>query len=162
MISWRVTKYNPLNRDESGNYLDEKEWTSYSEVGAKVSEEDYLITESNYVNAIISFMEELGINRVHLSDLELWSEEVRNQNTSSFLTKVWVGKGVSTHEIRELAKLSLRNAIWCKLNYKKDFFVHFGYDYYMYIGAYKDCPRAHKKVQETGLFVEKIKSPYLD
>jgi len=32
----------------------------------------------------------------------------------------------------------------------------------MYVGANVDCPRASKKVQETGLFVEKFKSPYLD
>ncbi|WP_260288520.1 hypothetical protein [Peribacillus aracenensis] len=57
MISWRITKYNPKNRDESGYYLDDKEWTCFSEVETVVIEEDYLRTESNYINAITTFMD---------------------------------------------------------------------------------------------------------
>lgn len=161
MLSWRITKYDPKNRDERGSYLDDKEWTCFPEVGTKVSEEDYLKTESNYINAITTFMDEMGLNKVYLNALEVWSDEVANQNASGFLSNMWVGKGVTTQEINELAKLTLRNVIWCKLSYKNDFFVHFGYDYYMYIGANKDCPNARKKVRASGLFVENFNSPYL-
>lgn len=160
MLSWRITKYNPSNRDERGCYLDDKEWTCFSEVGTNVSEEDYLRTESNYINAITTFMDEIGLNRLYLNELELWSDEVLSQNASNFLRKMWVGKVVTAQEIRELAKLTLRNVICCKLSCKKEFFVHFGYDYYMYIGAIKDCPSSRKKVQDTGLFVEDYNSPY--
>ena len=45
-------------------------------------------------------------------------------------------------------------------SYKKEFFVRFGYDYYMYLGAIKDCPSSREKVQNTGLFVEDYHSPY--
>lgn len=160
MFSWRITKYNPKNRDERGFYLDDKEWTCFFEVGTKVSEEDYLGTETDYINAIITFMDEMDLNKVYLNDLEIWSDEVVSQNASSFLRKMWMGKAVTAQEIRELAKLTLRNVIWCKLSYKKEFFVHFGYDYYMYIGAIKDCPNARKKVQDIGLYVENFNSPY--
>ncbi|MGC8230886.1 hypothetical protein ACP2W0_18010 [Pseudobacillus badius] len=160
MFSWRITKYNPENRDEGGSYLDDKEWTCFSEVGTKVSEEEYVRTEMDYINAITSFMEEMGLNKVYLNDLEIWSDEVVSQSSASFLQKMWTGKAVTLQEIRELAKLTLRNVIWCKLSYKKEFFVHFGYDYYMYIGAMKDCPSARKKIQATGLYVENVNSPY--
>jgi len=160
LFSWRITKYNPRNRDERGHYLDDKEWTCFSEVGTNVSEEDYLRTELDYINAITTFMDEMGLNRLYLNKLEVWSDEVLSHNASSFIQKMWVGKAVTTQEIRELAKLTLRNVIWCKLSYKKEFFVRFGYDYYMYIGAITDCPRSREKVQNAGLFVEDYHSPY--
>ena len=106
-------------------------------------------------------MAEMGLNRVYVIALEQWSDEVRNQNANEFLSKIWIGKAVTVQEVRELAKLTLRNAIWCKLGFKKQFFVHFGYDYYMYIGASKDCTKAKEVVKETGLFIEDFKSPYL-
>lgn len=117
-------------------------------------------TESDYINAITTFMVEMGLNKIYLNDLEMWSDEVIGQNASSFLRKMWVGKAVTAQEVRELARLTLRNVIWCKLSYKKEFFVHFGYDYYMYIGAIKDCSNAQEKVQDTGLYVENFNSPY--
>lgn len=162
MFSWRITKYNPKNRDEGGSYLDNEEWTCFSDVGTKVSEGDYLRTESKYINAITTFMDELGIKKLYLNDLELWSDEVQNQNASTFLIKIWVGKSVSTQEIKELAKLTLRNVIWCKLSYKNKFFVHFGYDYYMYIGTNMDLLNVRQKIEDTGLYIEEFKSPYLN
>lgn len=142
MYSWRVTKYDPLNRDVDGNYLNHEEWTEFSDVGTKVSIEEYLKTEQNYINAISSFMDEIGLDRVYVIALEQWSDEVRNQHDKEFLSKIWIEKAVNIQEVRELAKLTLRNAIWCKLGYKKQFFVHFGYDYYMYIGADRECMKA--------------------
>ncbi|MFD1169946.1 hypothetical protein [Oceanobacillus caeni] len=56
--------------------------------------------------------------------------------------------------------LTLRNIIWCKLGYKNQFFVHFGYDYYMYIGASRQCTKAINAVTRSGLFVEKFDTPY--
>ena len=106
-------------------------------------------------------MAEMGLNRVYVTALEQWSDEVRNQNANEFLSKIWIGKAVTIQEVRELAKLTLRNAIWCKLRYKKQFFVHFGHDYYMYIGASKDCTEAKEVVKETGLFIGDFQSPYL-
>lgn len=88
-------------------------------------------------------------------------DAVGTQNANEFLSKIWIGKAVTIQEVRELAKLTLRNVIWCKLGYKKQFFIHFGYDYYMYIGASKECEKAKEVVKETGLFIENFKSPYL-
>ena len=107
-------------------------------------------------------MDELGVNKLYLNALEMWSDEVKSQNVSPFLSKMWVGKPISAQEIKELAKLTLRNVIWCKLSCKNKFFVHFGYDYYMYTGTNMDSPNARKKIEATGLYVEEFYSPYLD
>lgn len=161
MNSWRITKYNPVKRDADGSYLDLEEWICFSEVGTKVSMEEYQITEEKYLDAISVFITEMGLNRVYVTALEQWSDEVRNQNANEFLSKIWIGKAVTAQEVRELAKFTLRNAIWCKLGFKEQFFVHFGYDYYMYIGASEGCLKAKEVVKETGLFIEDFKSPYL-
>ncbi|MDQ0216681.1 hypothetical protein J2S13_003155 [Oikeobacillus pervagus] len=161
MFSWRITKNDPVNRDVDGSYLNHEEWTCFSEVGTKVSMEEYQITEEKYLNAITTFMDEMGLNRVYVNALEQWSDEVRNQNDNEFLSKIWIGKAVTVQEVRELAKLTLRNAIWCKLGFKKQFFVHFGYDYYMYIGARKECMKSNDAVIKSGLFIESFDSPYL-
>lgn len=161
MNAWKITKYDPVNRDDDGSYLDLKEWTCFSEVGTKVSMEEYLKQEEKYLRAITTFMAEMGLNRVYVTTLEQWSDEVNNQNADEFLSKIWIGKAVTVREVRELARLTLRNAIWCKLGFKKQFFVHFGYDYHMYIGASEDCTEAKQVVRETGLFIEDFRSPYL-
>ena len=161
MYSWRVTKYDPVNRDADGIYLIPEEWTCFSEVGTKVSREEYLKAEQNYVNAIRLFLTEMGLNRVHVTALEQWSDEVNSQHATEFLSKIWIGKAITIQEVQELAKLTLRNVIWCKLGFKNEFFVHFGTDYYMYIGARKDCPQTIAAVTQSGLFVERFTSPYL-
>jgi hypothetical protein len=160
LYSWKITKYDPLNRDADGSYLNDEEWTCFAEVGTKSSIEEYLKIEQNYMNAIRSFMAEMGLNRAYVIALEQWSDEVKNQNADAFLSKVWIGKAVSVQEAQELAKLTLRNAIWCKQGFKNRFFVHFGYDYYMYIETIRECTKAIDTVTRSGLFVEKFDSPY--
>ena len=77
--SWRITKYDPLKRDADGSGLDLEEWTCFSEVGTKVSMEEYQVTEEKYLNVVTTFMAEMGLNRVYVTALEQWSDEVINQ-----------------------------------------------------------------------------------
>ncbi|MEK3889873.1 hypothetical protein [Bacillus sp. FSL K6-3431] len=157
MYSWRVTKYDPLYRDTDGSYFNQEEWTCFSEVGTNVSIDEDLMTEDKYLNAISAFMVEMGLNVLYINALEQWSDEVKSQHAN----KLWIGKAITAQEVLELAKMTLQNAIWCKLGVEKEFFVHFGNDYYMYIGASKDCVKAIDAVSQSGLFVEDFVSPYL-
>lgn len=161
MYNWRITKYDPLNRDESGGYLDSEEWTSYSEVGKKLNEEEYLIVEQKYINAIKIFMTELGIKKLQIMDLESYLEEDSTQTTTDFISNLSAGDKVSFHEVERLAQLTLREVVWCKLEFEDELYVHFGYDYYMYIGINKECKRVVQKIEKSGLFVENFTSPYL-
>ena len=74
MNAWKITKYDPVNRDDDGSYLDLKEWTCFSEVGTKFSMEEYLKQEEKYLSAITTFMAEMGLNRVYVTTLEKWSD----------------------------------------------------------------------------------------
>ena len=38
-------------------------------------------------------------------------------------------------------------------------FIHFGWDYYMYIGMPHPCPTAQARAAELGLYVEEFASP---
>ncbi|RYI28355.1 hypothetical protein EVU96_14370 [Bacillus infantis] len=118
-------------------------------------------TETNYIQAITAFMDEAGVDRLYVNALEMWTEAAAVQEKLLFLSDIWIGKAVRKEEITEMERLTLREAVWCKLSFRKEFFVHFGYDYYMFIGTNKDCPQARRNVLEAGLFVEEFRSPYL-
>ncbi len=47
-----------------------------------------------------------------------------------------------------------------RLVYENKMYVHFGYDYYMYIGVNEKCLDAINSIQASGLFVEECESPY--
>ncbi|MCY1009969.1 hypothetical protein OV079_31290 [Nannocystis pusilla] len=68
---------------------------------------------------------------------------------------VWLEKAA----IREVARLALREVLWCRLE-GPEFHVHFGYDFYMYVGG---VALTGEPPAVTGLFVEAIReSPYGD
>lgn len=162
MFSWRVTKYNPELRNEDGSYINQDEWISISDVGTTVSEEEYLKVESNYLDAIDAFMHEMGVKEVSIEALEQNFLEEQEPVVQSFLKNFQVGSKLSTWAMRELSKWTLREVVWCKLSVPNQCFIHFGYDYYLYIGAKKDCSNARKKVEGLGLYVEEFRSPHLE
>jgi hypothetical protein len=165
---WRITKYNPLYRDENDHYLKD-EWTSFSDIDdVNLTSEKYLFTENAYVNAVNCFISEMGITSLEVSDLEkynltdldkkkleLFSEEMINVYNSIRNRDV-----INIKMVDNICKLALRETLWCKLKYEHGFVVHFGFDYYMYIGCSLKCEKAIEKVNKSGLFVEPCESPY--
>lgn len=167
---WRVTKYNPDFRDENGYYTLTEEWTCPSEIGGifngkKFTLDEYLQVEAAYVNAVIKFIEECGINSLRILKLSQWniSEEDKTSNLYEAEFEQLVLQEdlmVNKNEIRLICKMVLRNFLDCQLYLKDKFFVHFGWDYYMYIGSYVNCSSAIEFTTNNGLFVEQIQSPY--
>ncbi|MEG0258857.1 MAG: hypothetical protein RR595_11150 [Lysinibacillus sp.] len=167
---WRVTKYNPDLRDENGWYTLQEEWTCPSEIG-KVFEgriftlEDYLRTESAYINAIVHFIHDSGINtlrilqltKIDISESDKLSTLYEDDFDQLMLEEDWI---VSEKEIRTIAKMVLRNFIWCQFYSSDTFFINFGWDYYMYIGSNNKCLSAIENAANAGLFVEEFSSPY--
>ncbi|MFQ5548957.1 MAG: RNA-binding protein, partial [Woeseia sp.] len=54
----------------------------------------------------------------------------------------------------------LRERYWARFEDEQGRFVHFGWDYYMYVGVTCECPRAEEAASKRGLFVEAFRSPY--
>lgn len=169
MYQWRVTKYNPRFRNRQGVYLAE-DWISVSDIGHSFNHYqlnlgDYLVMETNYVSTAMHFLKESGLSSLYLVDLETEIEIppiVQELGLDQLLyngSKLHEKQQVSGEEIERVCRLNLRNLLWCKLEEEK-FFVHFGYDYYMYLGSFVQCLHSIIYAQKVGLFVEQMQSPY--
>jgi len=171
MFQWQITKYNPKYRDERGFYTKD-EWTSISDIGSvyKITLVDYLTVEDKYVEAVMYFMEHLKVNNMIIRTFEKRSgfdkqikkfPEIYPQEMVSLLSSVHENLVLDQRQVMMICRLILREDMWCKLiSADSNFFVHFGYDYYMYIGSTKKCTEIVSRIEKTGLFVEKFESPY--
>lgn len=84
MLAWRITKYNPENRNEMGHYLID-EWTAYSDIGKNINGKrltyaEYLTVENAYINAISLFMDCNNVTELSVFREELWCL-LRSANT---------------------------------------------------------------------------------
>ena len=148
MQEFRVTKYNPIFRNEDGSYkLDE--WTSYSDVGSLVSLEEYLEVESSYINTAINFMKNSDVESLKIVGLEDSDEVSKLKNNETILIS----------NIEKILKSILRDEFWCTLE-SKNGFIHFGYDYYMYLGVLNFDYSLKQNAEQNNLFVENFESPY--
>jgi len=155
---YRVTKYDPSFRDANGAFLRD-DWTSYSDIGriysgTPLSESEYLVVESAYLLSVEEFLREAGIETLQLRGLENNTRRVLPQ----FIQPLAL---LSISQCVEFARIALREVAWGKLVAPGRACVHFGYDYYMYLGLPTKCPMAIAAAHARGLFVERFRSPYL-
>jgi hypothetical protein len=169
MNSWRVTKYDPAFRDARGAYL-KGEWTSFSDVGKSfdgvvLTFEEYRKIEDAYVSTALSFISEAGLDALTVTYLESHRvsqarpEDVRGIAFDPKLARA--GMSLSCEGIDDVWRLVLRELLWCKLESESGFYIHFGYDYYMYIGSPVPSENAVAYGRQRGLFIEEMASPYL-
>ena len=167
-FNWRITKYDPQYRNPEGHFTQE-EWTSYADIGKlynnkSLTYNDYLKTETLYINAIHYFINELAISSLQIIELERPNAIINDaHNTNEMITlfnDIRDNDWIKSDQIDTLCKLILREQIWCKLINDEKIYIHFGYDYYMYIGTILPCQNAITQIHYEGLFVEELKSPY--
>lgn len=157
--TWRVTKYNPMNRDDMGTYLLD-EWTSFNDIGksyqgVKLTISEYEKSEKLYIDAILRFMECNEVENLRIIDLEKYDDE----NVEKVINDIKEAMMLDKEQIKIVAQHVLREKLWCKLVLDELLYVHFGYDYTMYIGSNKKCEKA---IECNKMFVEPFKSPYLE
>lgn len=175
MYSWRITKYNPKYRDENGAYK-KNEWISFSDIGKifngeKLTLNDYIKIESSYIDTIISFIKVLKIPYLIITDLEKYEldndiinkyKEIYPNAMLNIFNNIKNNAEYNIDKITHICKLVLREHLWLKLKYTKEFFIHFGYDYYMYICSNVKDDLLIEKIKNIGLFIEDFISPYLE
>lgn len=168
MFCWRITKYDPQYRDCNDAYI-KNEWTSYSDIGktfesTKFFFNEYIKIEDMYVSTIFSFMKCLNLDVLQVISLEKDLPLQKDSDCSSLMldeiSSIKNGDLINKKLIEIITRLTLREKLWCKLEVH-DMYVHFGYDYYMYIGSSKACKSSIIKIEKWGLFVESYESPYL-
>ncbi|WP_458723884.1 hypothetical protein [Pseudomonas brenneri] len=140
-FSYRITKHGTP---------DNGEWTSFHDVGKSVSEEEYLATEADYVNTVITVARCLGASSLTVSSLEMNAE-------GEFYVE---GQEIEVDRLAPIVVAILRERIWCKLKSPVCEF-HFGYDYYMYLVSAVAAEVCFPKT-EGRLYFELFQSPYLD
>ncbi|WP_380280805.1 hypothetical protein [Kitasatospora purpeofusca] len=155
MHQYRVVKYSAEER--AGTV---PAWTAMSDIGRSfggevLTEVEYLATEGRYLAAVRRFAAVQGVTGLRVDGLEVHPE-------SPWWQRVAEGDRLPLDEAIELARSILREEfVWCRLVGDGDFFVHFGYDYYLYIGAERSPEEAVREVRESGLHVDEFESPYL-
>ena len=150
MRQFRITKYNPKNRDNSGAYLLD-EWTEFSDVGKLTNISEYEAVEQQYIESLRALLEENQITYLKPIGLEDY------QNLCPFKQDV----DIPEHEFSNVFRSVLRSEYWCKFE-AKNAYVHFGYDFYSYIGVPKASAKILSSIEKNGLYVEKCHSPYFD
>lgn len=155
MYQYRVTKYNPKFRSLSGAYT-KAEWTSISDVGKTiaghlVTQAEYALVESAYVASALDFLDEAGVSSLAICGLE---------NHRSYPVAFSEGMQLGGETLAIAFQDVLRENYWCRFERATEAFVHFGYDYYMYLGTGKLCAPAIERAHRRGLFVEEYESPY--
>jgi hypothetical protein len=155
MNQYRITKYNPQFRDSTGAFL-KHEWTSISDIGSSfagviLKKEDYLAVESAYVESVMEFITEDQITALHAVGVENHGNAISPNE----------GQIIPTCDLPEIIRSVLREEFWCRLEVE-DRFIHFGYDYYIYIGVHNRCEASIQSAHAKRLFVESFTSPYLE
>jgi len=155
---YRITKFDPAKRDEKGAYLLD-EWTAFTDIGKEfaggcLEEVEYLKVESAYLRAVESFLKEAGLPELFLKGVE----RGRAKRLPAFVEE---GRLLSVEQCAAFSRLALREVAWGRLVVPGRAYVHFGWDYYMYIGVPVACPSSVEAAERSGLFVEPFRSPYL-
>jgi hypothetical protein len=150
----RVTKYDPAHRDRRGAYTRD-EWTSVSDIGRPfagvvLTEAEYARVEDAYATAAVALLREAGVQSLTVAGLE---------NCAADSLPFAEGAQLGLSEVDEVVRRVLREEFWCRLE-GAGAFVHLGYDFYMYVGIPRPCPKAEDLARGLGLFVEPFRSPY--
>lgn len=163
---WRITKYNPIFRNNQGHYTKLLEWTSPSHIGKNIygrtfTLEEYGNVETAYIDTIMKFLEVNNIKSLRIlnmtyididKDPVLYDKGLDNLQLKN-------DQEVSVEHIRLISKMVLRGFIYCNF-ICTDFFVHFGDEYYMFIGTNNYQEEPLKFAEEQNLFVEEMVSPF--
>lgn len=168
MYRWRITKYSPALRDERGAYQKD-EWTSISDIGRvyegeEFTYETYRKVEDAYVSTALSFVSEAGLDSLTITYFEaahsLGERVARLRGIAFDAKRARKGMAVSGEALDNVCRLVLREILWCKLEADNGFYIHFGYDYYMYIGSPVPPEKSIPYGRRQGLFIEEMESPY--
>ncbi|MDT7845718.1 RNA-binding protein [Streptomyces justiciae] len=159
---YRVTKYDPADRDEHGRY-----------VGAEDCVSDHGEVEAAYLQAVAAFAAGTGVDHMDVREPEVPSllqfgaepavdgfglEGLFPSGQAGFHD----GARVSLDVALELVRAMLRdNGAWCRLEVEDTFAVHVGWDQYLYVSSTRPCEEALARTRALGLFPERLDaSPY--
>ncbi|MFJ3306826.1 S1 RNA-binding domain-containing protein [Streptomyces sp. NPDC086549] len=159
---YRITKYDPADRDGHGHYI-----------GVEKSTSDHGPVESAYLQAVAAFAAATGIDQLTIREPQVagfahfgLEPAVEGHGLGDLfppdLSGFHDGAEISLSVGLELVRAMLRdNGAWCRLEAEDTFAVHVGWDQYVYISSDKPCESALARTRALGLFPERLQaSPY--
>jgi len=161
----RLSKYNPKYRNPNDNYTRD-EWISFSDVGEVFngeifSKQSYLLMEDNYISSIKNFFKSKDVGFVSCLEVEDYFEQESLKGEELDLYekfKILPSDRIDLEQIGIVAKLILRDIIWCKFRSQSKVEVCVGHDFYMY---FHSPDQNYEFVTPKGIYVEpRICSPY--
>lgn len=159
---YRVTKYNPADRDGCGHYTGPEDTVS-----------DHGEVEAAYLRTVAAFAADTGIDHLVIREPQVPSlvhfgveppvdgfglEGLFPSGQAGFHD----GAQVLLDIALDLVRVMLRDSgAWCRLEAEDSFAVHVGWDQYLYISSSRPCEEALARTREFGLFPERLDaSPY--
>ena len=151
-----MTKYDPAHFGDHGYF------------GPEDSRSDHGPLEAAYLAAVEAFAADTGVTGLTIREPEVGGfvnfglePHVEDNGLAGLfppdLTGYHDGAWVPLSTGVELVRAMLRSSgAWCRLEVDGRFFVHIGYDQYMYIGSSEPCDDAVVRVRALGLFAEPI------
>lgn len=158
------------------NYQQSDSWTSIGDIGRiyngrKFTYEDYYQTEQAYVKLLVAIFQYLHARKIKLIQLEVYKDlPPKTTYDKSGELRKWHKKvnnnmSLSLEDLHYIVPLILRENMWGTLYHKRSrTYIHFGYDYYVYINSPKlfqyvdgkDLYNPHfvEMVHQNGLYLE--------
>lgn len=159
---YRVTKYDPADRDQHGHYTGPEDTVS-----------DHGEVEAAHLQAVAAFAGDSGID--HLAVREPGVPSLAHFGVEPAVPGFGLddllpcgpagfhdGAEVPLDIALELVRVMLRDSgAWCRLEREDTFAVHVGWDQYLYVSSSRPCEKALARTRELGLFPERMEvSPY--
>lgn len=173
MQQYRISKYNPTLRNSDGNFMQD-DWTSVFDIGSvferqTFTKKHYLDAEQHYINCVLKIFDQAKLEHLRVTNLDKKGFNARFNDLKKvhselgdqcFLSiKIVEDCKVNRSEIEIICRMVLRELIWCKLEISSQFFVHFGWDFYMYVGSHQALDVIQSGLSSS-LFFEQLNSPY--
>jgi hypothetical protein len=142
VFAYRLTKYDPRKRNTDGYFIGE-EWTSVSDIGRTLggqtlSLSEYLECENAYVESVRVLLAAADISSMRVTDLSQGLPEHQfrlDDAVSESCRQVKDQQAVSGSSLEGIVRGCLREYMWCRLSGDGGSYLHFGYDYYMYVAC---------------------------
>jgi hypothetical protein len=96
------------------------------------------------------------LERHRVLDLPMGCEK----ENEAWLDEVALDKQLSHEGLDRLIRLNLREACWTRLKGARNSYIHFGYDYYMYIGIDIECSQMIPLSFPDSVYGEDFPSPH--
>ena len=159
MNYWRISPYDTELRDSGAEC---ETFVGIQDlIEKRVSDQEYLAYEQSYLKAIDYVVETGGWNVFRLVDYAKYDDEEYPFPDGIVAAPDFVdGQEIDTKKMYLVAKLCLRSIVRSKIE-SSDFYLHFGWDFYMYMACPQKCDPVKEKIRKLGLTVEEgCRSPY--